>query len=562
MPNTMYSVLDSEVTARTVHGLLDDQNKLTGIYEGRLPPEYDRFFPKNSPKQIVNMTRLAWDDLATSIGRIPDFRGRALDNTRKEERFVGKLEKIAHMYFREAKPSGKIFMWQLAWWLIGLGRACAVVLPDSEAKIPRLSIRDPRYVYPGIKETAGNQIVELDDVIFKYELPAQEMRNRGLEVADRSSSAPGSKRDVGEVIEYIDRQKWIIASDGGTVKQAAHGMGIVPAWIFQTHAPDKTAGLSQFEDQITFMVAISRMLSQKQRFADRLAHGIYWVKGHEGTVTIGPDVVNKLSPQGEMGQLSPPLQLQVDRDIELLARFSRLLNRNPEVRQGEVNAKGAYTSAKTLEQLAEAIDTVIGRHWDILSVGLQHLVKVMFTMDEKLWPMDEKVMTGSIKNKRFSGQYVPSVDIAGRYYLNVDYGFGLGGYQGFLMQVQMMGAHLQSRKGAIEEMPGVSDTDEKMREIELQDMDDAGTAAFMAKAQAGQLDVILWATLRDKMATKGWPLSKVISEYEVEIREQAQQAVDQGGADPITAAPGPAQEDQGAPEQGLPSIPPQALIGV
>ncbi len=117
---------------------------------------------------------------------------------------------------------------------------------------------------------------------------------------------------------------------------------------------------------------------------------------------------------------------------------------------------------------------------------------------------------------------------------------------------------MQSKRRAMEEMPGVSDVDDLLREIELETMDDAATANFAALAAQGQLDMLLWAKIRNEMARDGTPLAEAIVVYEEEIRAQAQIAMEQGGADAITAAP--AQEAAPA-EQQLPGVPPAALVG-
>jgi hypothetical protein len=559
MSESVFDILDDEVRTREDQAVVAEQNMLAGIYEGKLPSAFDKYFPKSTPKQVVNLVRLAWDDLATQVGRLPDFRADPRDSTKAAGDAAGMLERIAHFYMRKAAPRGELFLWELAWWLVGIGRAVAIVTPNTEDKHPEFQIRDPRTCFPKAAKTSGTQIVELADIIFKYELDEKEMMERGLKVKPRQpGSERGAKAFSGTVIEFIDRDQWIVASDGGTVQRTEHGLGIVPGWVFQTFSPDKTAGLSQFQDQITFMVAISRMLSQKLRYADRLAHPITWVKGYEGTVTIGPDVLNKLSPQGEMGQLSSPTQLQVDRDIELLTRFSRILNRNPEVRQGEIQSRGSYTSAKTLEQLSEAIDTVVGRMWDYVSVGSESLMAAAFAMDEKLWPNMEKSITGVVKGTRFNVTYTPSKDIAGARKINVDYGFGVGGYQGFLQQLQAKDSGLQSQRGALEQMPGVSDVEAKLREIELEQMDAAIQRNFMAQAEAGQLDVLLWAKLRKELAKGSKSIAQIIEKYQEELQAQAQAAIEQGGADALTAPP---IDEAPIAEESLPGLPPAALVG-
>jgi len=562
MTDTVFDILDAEVTQRENTKVIAEMDMLAGIYEGILPPEFDKFFPKSTPKQVVNLVRLAWDDLATQVGRLPDFRADPMDSTKAAGEAAGKLERIAHYYMRMASPRGELFLWELAWWLVGIGRAVAIVTPNVEGQYPEFQIRDPRTVFPNPRKTSGSQIVELEDLIFKYELDEKEMANRGLATKKRiPGSEAGAKMYKGSVIEFIDDTHWIIASDGGTVQRTAHGLGVVPGWVFQTFSPDKSAGLSQFADQITFMVAISRMLSQKLRYADRLAHPITWVKGHESTIKIGPDVINKLGPQGEMGVVAPPTQLQVDRDIELLTRFSRILNRNPEVRQGEIQSRGSYTSAKTLEQLSEAIDTVVGRMWDYVSVGSEHLMAAAFAMDEMLWWDVEKSITGVVRGTRYNVSYTPKKDIAGQRKINVDYGFGVGGYQGFLQQLQAKDSGLQSQRGALEQMPGVSDVEAKLREIELEQMDAAGQRNFMAQAEAGQLDMILWSKLRDELAKGNKSLSQLITKYQEDLQAQAALAVEQGGAEAMTAPEGPQEAPMEQQQEQPAGIPPAALVG-
>jgi len=300
-------------------------------------------------------------------------------------------------------------------------------------------------------------------------------------------------------------------------------------------------------------------------YNDRLVWPITWIKAHEGKIKVGPHTVVKLGAQGEIGQLQPTQQIQVDKDIEQMTQFSRILNRNPEVRQGEIQSKGQYTSAKTLEQLAEAIDTVIGVHWDLIGPGLEYLLKTCFMMDEKLYGRTKKVTTGRIKSKAFRLEYTPKEKIKGRWDINVEYGFGVGGYQGFLQQLQALEAKTTSRRRAIEQMPGTHDVDEVMREIELEQMDDSGQAAFAAQAASGTLDVILWAEIRQEMAKKGMPLNEAILLYTERIQSQAAQAQQSDqGPDALTAPPqeGALPEGGGLPlaEQPLPGLPPQQLV--
>lgn len=555
MANKTFDVLSDEIRYRDNP---EDQRsranymRMANIYRGQLPPEYERYFPRNRPQHIVNMIRLAWDDLATSIGRLPELRTDPLSSSREELKRVGKHENIGFNYLRNSEPNGKLFMWQLAWYLLG-GRAVAMVVPNEEKKLPVFTLRNPAHSYPNAKKKVGGQILELEDLMFKYEVDWKTLANMGL-----VGSYMSDKSGKGKVIEYIDNTNHVIAVEEGEVMTSPHKLGVVPGHVFTPFSPDDDEWLGQFDSQLSLMVAISMLISQKLAFGERLIYPITWVRGHEGTVRVGPNVLNKLGDQGEMGQLTPPTTFQVDQDIATLERFSRILNRNPEVRQGEVQSKGSYTSAKTLEQLAEAIDTVVGRHWDTVAVGMQNLFAAAYRMDEKVWPNVEKQLSFNRKGKNVNDRYVPSKDIAGRYTTNVDYGFGVEGYQGFLMKMQAMDAGLMPRRDVIESMPGITDVDRAMHIMEVETMDQVGMAGFQQMAAANGIDLLLWAELREEMEKKGLPLYKVITKYEERLREQAQAAMQTQSIQPATV-PGP---EAAPPEEApLPGVPPEVLVG-
>lgn len=554
MSKELYALLDKEVIARDWKEGIAEMDEMAAIYEGELPARFEQFFPKSVPKHLVQVIPLAWDDLATQAGRMPDLRGEPKNHTRKELAAVGLLEKIGFSYLRQARPTGKVFMKGLAWWL-QIGRAVAIVTPDWEAKIPRLELRDPRSCYPGIKRMVNNTPVELSDLIFKYELDINEARKRGLANEGDRNASGNLYHDKVKVIEFIDTNQWVIVSDHGMAQRAEHKLGIVPGWVFQTFAPNSKAGKSRFKDQVALMVAISRLITAKIAYADRLVNPILWTRGHEASLELGPYTINKLGPSGEMGQIDPPSQFQVDRDIQMLNQFSRILNRNPEVRQGEIASKGTYTSAKTLEQLSESIDTVVGGDWDTIGPGIERLLEVCFRMDVMLWPNEVKTVEGTLAGKRFFETYTPIDDIGERTKLRVDYGFGVGGYQGFLMHLQASQGKTMSRRRAMEAMPGISDVDEELNLIEIESMDDAGMAMFQQQAAAGQLDMPVWAKVRKDMAEKGMPLFQAIIKYQELLAEAA--AAAQGTDMGAMTSPG---EEMVEPEQQLPGLPPGVMV--
>ena len=538
----LYDTILAEAKRRDNHEYKQHAAMMSALYRGVLPAHYMKYMPKNSYHVIPNMIRNAWDTMAADVGRTPELRAEALDETRAEEKRASLLERIATSYMKDAEPTQTILMNNLAWWLVGTGRSVAVMRPGPDGK-PLLSTRDPRTALPNMR-TVNNIPVEIFDIIFAKEIPIDEAISLGLAPEHMAGKGHNAGNKMCKVLELIDDEAYTIVSEFGLGDREEHGLKKCPAWVFQTFNPDEAYGLSLYQDQISMMVGVAMLFSMKIAAADKNVNPIYFAKGHAGTVKLGPNVLNKLSPSGEMGRIDPPNLTQVDRDIEMLVNFSNILNKNPEVKQGQVDSKGAYQSAKTLEELAGSLDPTIDLYWDILSNGLKHLLACGLKMDETLWPNVEKRISMNIRGKKFRDTYTPAAAINGHYDINVDYGFGIGGYQGFLQRLQANEAKVLSRKRAMEAMPGTVDVDQEIRQINIESLDEAQMANLQAQAAQGALDMALLAEIK-KLVAKGDTVDDAVLKLREEAQAQAQAAAGSEVA-PITT-PGSTAEEPAAP---------------
>jgi hypothetical protein len=529
--------------------------KLAEVYEGDLPAEYVDFFPKNTPRHEVNFIGLAWDDLAQTVARAPEIQVDPVTTSNTNVRKAEKLEHIVTGYFQSARPWDSAFLYANSWNLVGLGSFAAIAVPDGENKTPRLEPRDPRNTYPGAKRRVGSQISELNDLIFATQLPRAEAVALGL-AKGKDKYGNDLSTDV-TIYEYVDKKTWAQVGPDGAIS-APHNLGRVPGVYRSTFSPNRV-GKSQFKEQISLMVAVSRIITQKIAYLDRVIYPITWVKGLTGELTLGPNAVATLSEHGSIGQLAPPATLQVDRDLSTLERYQRILNRNPEVRQGEVDGKGAYVGAKTLDSLNDSVDNSVARFWDAIQSGYEELAAVALEMDEGLYGNVTKTISTVSKGQRNVEEYTPKSDIAGRRSVRVAYGFGVGGsYQAFLENVQAWQAELKPIRMAIESMPGGNDANRIMRELELDKMDKIAFEGFLAQAQQGQLDMGLWSKYRKMMEDKGLSWYEAFTKMSEDIQKQADAAAQQPVPDTGLTTPSP----QGAPpEEALQGVPPSALLG-
>ena len=127
----------------------DDMYKLTEVYEGDLPAEYIKFFPKNTPRHEVNFIGLAWDDLAQTVARAPEIQVDPVNTSNLAVRKAEKLEHIVTGYFQNAAPFDSAFLYQNSFNLVGLGKFVAIVVPNKDSGTPTFEARDPRNCFPG-----------------------------------------------------------------------------------------------------------------------------------------------------------------------------------------------------------------------------------------------------------------------------------------------------------------------------------------------------------------------------------------------------------------------------
>jgi hypothetical protein len=111
---------------------------------------------------------------------------------------------------------------------------------------------------------------------------------------------------------------------------------------------------------------------------------------------------------------------------------------------------------------------------------------------------------------------------------------------------------------AIESMPGGNDAQRIMRELDLDKIDNIAMEGFLAQAQNGAIDMVLWAKFRTKMEKDGLSWSEAVIKYEEAFVAQSQQAVEQPVPETGLTQPPP---EATAPAEALPGVPPQALLG-
>ena len=434
--STLYA--DRASVYASLVGAWDD---LVMVYHGILPSEFDDFFHEEMHRHVVNMIRLSWDDLAAMAGKVFPIYVDPDNDTPKAKARAEKQEQIGYGYNEAGKIVGGIempmLMKILAWWMVGIGEAVPMVLPNYQKHTPYFTFRDPRTYYPPIGWTPFSQ-APADDALFVTQMSLGELKRRypdrateldqklGRSISSRVAITTTTDSSQVLVGEYYHQDTWLtqtIADVVVNLDRHDHDMpdfpGVVPVEPMSLYSAGPRAR-SLFSDQISLQAAMARMFSQKLDFYDRTLYPlIFTAPLAQKAVQVGPWAINEFDPtfqgQFKVEVVGPTNAIDADQSMAFVMGMQRMLNRNPESFQGQAPG-GRAESAKAINSLRDAVanTTIRDMLWPPMLHALPKLYEKAARMDVNLWPNEEKKASGRSKNDKFRINYRPKVDLQGR----------------------------------------------------------------------------------------------------------------------------------------------------
>jgi hypothetical protein len=562
-------------------------DELVGVYLGYLPSQFDDYFHEEMAVHIINMIRLSWDDLASIAGKVfPLYVDPDNDGSKAKKR-AEHQERIGYGYNEAGRIVGgldmQMLMKILAWWMVGAGEAVPMVLPNYECHTPFFTFRDPRTYYPPVGWTPFSQ-APADDALFAYPITVGEMKRRWPQASiqidqtySKILSGPTRTISTGDSTvvhmgEYYHRDAWIVQplTESAPILEQSYSdddghPGIVPVEPMALYSASHRSR-PLFADQVSLQAAMARMFSQKIDYADRSLYPIIFTSPlADKLVRVGPWAINEWDPtfQGQFRAdvIGPTNAIDFDQTMAFVTGMQRMLNRNPESFQGQAPG-GRADSAKALNSLRDAVvnTTVRDMLWPPMLHALPKLYAKAARLDIKLWPNERKRASGRRKNQAFRMNYRAKPDLDGREDdFQVETGAGLGGYQGTLEILQLVGAELMDEDTALEQLENVREAQEAKRRLQAMRLekiqrDDLTARALAPPGTPGKLKPDALAKIKQRVLESGEDMFDVIADLDKkgELVEEAPVTPELGGM-----AGGPA----GAPAlpPGMP-IPPLELI--
>jgi hypothetical protein len=199
--------------------------------------------------------------------------------------------------------------------------------------------------------------------------------------------------------------------------------------------------------------------------------------------TFGPDAVLRTSnPQG-VRRVGLDLPQAAFQEQQVLEQEMRMGSRYPEGRSGQIDA--SIITGSGVQALLGGFDTQIKAGQMILAEAFEHVIKLCFEMDEKLFP-GEKKQNGVFQGAPYELAYAPEKDIAGQYEVQVRYGLmaGLDPSRALIFSLQALQANLVSKDFIMQELPWNMNVSREQERIDIERMRDSLSASLAATAQA------------------------------------------------------------------------------
>jgi hypothetical protein len=445
---------------------------LAAIWRGAHKDLFPDEFPAEEVPKVAGFIRRSAKMFGRLVGQVPDAYVSPLAETAKALADQDRIEKILAGY--NDVWAMELKMGILANYEVLMGAVAVGVIPDPRAGYPIMLVEDPRNALPGAgwsstgistfgwpaydltnlrpsNDAGGGQ---LEDIIIRKAMTAKQIKvfDPGSAALEKilGTSQEQLHRSHTVVMYYDETDAYMVLGGTGILlNQSSHGAPWCPWWFPTNFCFDSGAGDSDYYQQIGLEVAYSTLLSQKLALNDAVVFP--WL-AKKGIWEVKPETreMQATSPDASVSLLSPPPTFQVDRDMALLQNDLRTLNMETEATQGQL--PGGPITGQGIQQLNQA--PVVETVQDYFKKNGWLLPRVYATaliQDREVFPNKPKDISAWARGETFFTSYTPAKDIGTRLgRITVDFGPGLGGYQGHIAQLQDLGADTMSKRTVME----------------------------------------------------------------------------------------------------------------
>jgi hypothetical protein len=495
------------------------------------------------PKQIVaNFVDTVARDLAEVFAPLPSFNcssaTMASDNARK---FADKRTKIVQWYADHSRLAEQALYGADHW--VTYARQVYYLEPDFEARVPRITIEDPRGGYAEFDR--WNRVLTYTK---RWYCDAEVLANLYPEYAavirKQAHSTPQTGETQIELVRYCDADQIALVLIGQhpiMLEDVENPLGECPIVIQRKPWVDEHMPKGQFDDVIWCQIARDVLAKLQLSAVEKQVQAPLALPNDVQELPYGPDAIirtntpEKVQRVGlEMGNTAFAQQELMMQEMQRGARYS-------EARSGGIDA--SIITGKGVQALMGAFDTQIKTYQVASQVAFENVVRLCFKMDSVYWPDVERTIRGQSHGAPYKVTYKPTKDIQGDFSCNVSYGFatGLDPNRAVVMMLQLRAEKVFSRDYFARQLPFDFDVTSELAKVQVEDSREALLQSIYALAQA--IPALAQSGMdpapvvhQMSMVIQGLPKGRAVEEVVAEVFAPPEPAPAPGGA-PGSEAP-------------------------
>jgi hypothetical protein len=532
---------------------------LLSIRQGNIQQVFPELFSSDFPKPMVaNFIDIAARDVAEVIAPLPAFNCDTTDaiSDRARKR-ADKRTQIAAGYRDSCNLQTQMYTGADRY--LTYGMLAFVVEPDFENNRPMIRLDNPIGSYP-----EWDRFGKLISYTRRYQKTVRELCNDFPEYEPQIRGQYENRQSerMLEVFRYQDKEEVILfipERQNIILDRSKNFIGEIPVVIAVRPGLDSDEHQrGQFDDIMWVQVARSRFATLQLEAAQKSVQAPFALPNDVNVLEIGPDATIRSANPEKIRRVGLDIPNGIFQESALLDQELRVGSRYPQGRLGQQS--GSIVTGRGVEALMGGFDTQVKTAQAVFAEAFRHVMRICFTMDEKVFGDVEKEVRGVNAGAPYELNYTPKKDIAGDYWCDVTYGMmaGLDPNRALVFGLQARGDSLISRDFLRRQMPWEMNVTQEEERIEVEKMRDALLAAVGAYANAipalasqGQdpSKIINSIAIAIKGRMDGQPIEDVIAQaFTPEVSPEVAAAGEAQGA------PGqvPSGEPTGAPQGGAP----------
>ncbi len=450
--------------------------------------DLDQIFPDEMssafPKPIVaNFVDTVARDLSEITAPLPSFNcssaSMSSDAARKS---ADRRSKIANNYVSHSGLDVQMLTGADHYYSYGV--AVFYLEPDFEARLPRITVEDPVGGYP--EYDRWGRIVSYtkrwlaDADVLAAQFPEFEPQIRKLA---KDNGASGQI----EIVRYCDKDQISLIACGGrpmTLVDTGNRLGETPVVVARKAWLDGSEPKGQFDDVIWVQLARDMLAKLQLEATEKAVQAPLALPADVQEITTGPDAILRSATPEKIRRVGLEMSPAGFQHQLMLADEMRQGARYPQVRGG--NTEASIITGKGVQALMGGFDSQVKAAQTAFKQAFTDVIRLCFSMDEKLWPSTKKNIRGHSAGTPFDFSYTPAKDINSDHTVDVTYGFatGMDPNRAIVMLLQLRAEKAISRDNFMRQLPLDLNVTEETSKVDVEETREAIKQGIFAYVQA------------------------------------------------------------------------------